>query len=148
MLAVAVISGQLMRLWGQPAVLGELIGGILLGPTVLGAISHKSRLAVPHHRQSASVRRYPGQIRHVVLPVHCRAEANTSYLKQHGLSTVLTSLLGILIPFALGFASVWFLPHRWGILAIGNRLMLSLFIGTALAISALPVIVRILKDRA
>lgn len=147
MLAVAVISGQLMRLWGQPAVLGELIGGILLGPTVLGALFPTSHAWLfPTTGNLPLARDTLVKLGMLFYLFIAGLEVNTSYLKQHGLSTVLTSLLGILIPFALGFASVWFLPHRWGILAIGNRLMLSLFIGTALAISALPVIVRILKD--
>jgi Kef-type K+ transport system membrane component KefB len=37
MLAVAVLFGQIMRRFRQPAVLGEMIGGILLGPTLIGA---------------------------------------------------------------------------------------------------------------
>jgi Kef-type K+ transport system membrane component KefB len=39
MLTVALVCGQIMRTLHQPAVLGELLGGILLGPTVLGALA-------------------------------------------------------------------------------------------------------------
>jgi Kef-type K+ transport system membrane component KefB len=62
------------------------------------------------------------------------------------MSTLLTSILGILLPFSLGFGAVWLWPEQWGALAHHNVLILGLFIGTALSISALPVIARILKD--
>lgn len=144
MLALAIIGGQLMRWWGQPAVLGELIGGILLGPTVFGALFPASHAWLfPDTGHLPLARETLVKLGMLFYLFIAGLEVNTTYLKQRGLSTVLTSLLGIVIPFTLGFASVWFLPHWWG---QPNPLMLSLFIGTALSISALPVIVRILKD--
>jgi Kef-type K+ transport system membrane component KefB len=147
MLAVAVVSGQLMRTWGQPAVLGELIGGILLGPTVLGALfpAYYTWL-FPDTGNLPLARETLVKLGMLFFLFIAGLEVNLSYLRQRGLSTVLTSLLGMVIPFSLGFGSVWFLPQWWGALAQRNLLMLSLFISTALAISALPVIVRILKD--
>lgn len=144
MLAVALIFGQLMRRWGQPAVLGELIGGVLLGPTVLGALFPASHAwLLPETGNLPLARETLVKLGMLFYLFIAGLEVNTSYLRQRGLSAVLTSLLGILLPFALGFASVWFLPHWWG---QHNFFILSLFIGTALSISALPVIVRILKD--
>ena len=54
-------------------------------------------------------------------------------------------MLGLVIPFALGFVFPYFFPDFFG-LADGERLLFSLFMGTAMSITALPVVVRILMD--
>ena len=68
-----------------------------------------------------------------------------SCIKRRARSTALTSISGILLPFAMGFSMVLLLPGLWGASA-ANLWIFALFMGTALSISALPVIARILMD--
>ena len=73
-------------------------------------------------------------------------EVDFSRVRHSGPKVVATSLLGILVPFALGFGLVWFVPALWGPPAETHHLALAMVIGVALAITALPVIARILVD--
>jgi Kef-type K+ transport system membrane component KefB len=73
-------------------------------------------------------------------------ELNPGQLKSRGVNIVWTSVLGILIPFLIGYGLVVFVPGLWGNPASTNPGTFALFIGTALSISALPVISRILMD--
>jgi len=57
-----------------------------------------------------------------------------------------TSLGGFLLPLGLGIAAVYFVPSLWHLPGGENRLLFAMFIGTAMAVSALPVIARILID--
>src|SRR4030095_15695897 len=57
-----------------------------------------------------------------------------------------TSLFGLIIPFILGFVFPYFFPEFFGMANVHGRLTFALFMGTAMAITALPVIVRILMD--
>ena len=73
-------------------------------------------------------------------------EVSPAQVRQSGPKVVGTSLLGILVPFVLGFGLVWFFPAFWGPLAETHHLALAMVIGVALSITALPVIARILVD--
>lgn len=147
MLAVALLGGTLMRRWGQPAVLGELIAGILLGPTLLGALLPAFyNWLFPSQSVLSTVRDAVLSLGMLFFLFVAGLEINLAWLKGRAKSIVLTSLFGILLPFALGMAAVFLWPAGWGSPATKNQLLLSIFIGTALSISALPVIARILID--
>jgi Kef-type K+ transport system membrane component KefB len=147
MLGVALICGQLMRLIHLPSVLGELIGGILLGPTLLGTLAPGFYAYIFPQVNNISISRETLLNLSIVLfLLVVGMELNPGKLKARGLNIFWTSLLGILVPFALGCGLVLFVPGIWGSQATGNILPFALFIGTALSISALPVIGRILMD--
>jgi Kef-type K+ transport system membrane component KefB/mannitol/fructose-specific phosphotransferase system IIA component (Ntr-type) len=65
---------------------------------------------------------------------------------RQGKSALLVSFFGVIIPFALGFAAAGAFPRFLGAEAGASRLIFALFVGTALSISALPVIAKILMD--
>jgi Kef-type K+ transport system membrane component KefB len=71
-------------------------------------------------------------------------EVNLVHFRQSKKLIALTSLCGGLLPFALGFGMVMLFPMLWG--NSGRLMLLALFMGTALSISALPVIARILME--
>ncbi len=147
MVTVALVFGQVMRKLHQPAVLGELAGGILLGPTVFGALaSNAYTWLFPTEDVISSSREAVIQIGMLFFLFVGGLGVNLAHLRRRGLSVALTSLLGILVPFSLGFGSVLFLPHLWGPRAHEKTLIFAVFIGAALSISALPVIARILMD--
>ena len=147
MLLVALSFGHLMRRLKQPAVFGELIGGIVLGPTVFGIIAPSLYTQLFSVSDTASIAReaviHLGMLFFLFI---AGLEVNLAHLSRHKRSVTLVSILGILFPFALGIGSVKFLPNLWHQREAGSFWLLALFIGMAFSISALPVIARILLD--
>jgi Kef-type K+ transport system membrane component KefB len=145
MLTTALLFGQAMRRLRFPAVLGELIGGIVLGPTVWGWLSPDTHAWLFSPSVSADM---DGLIQLCMLFFLFAAglEINLGLIKKQKAIIAWTSLLGILVPFVLGFGVVLLFPGLWGANALDRPLLFALFIGTALSISALPVIARILMD--
>jgi Kef-type K+ transport system membrane component KefB len=147
MLAVGLVSGHVMRRLHQPAVLGELIGGIFLGPTVFGALApNASDWLFPTESVTSLGLDTVIKIGMLFFLFVAGLEVDLAHLRQRGLTVVLTGILGILLPFGLGFGSVLLLPYLWGLPGPEKTLSFALFIGAALSISALPVIARILMD--
>lgn len=147
MLAVGLLFGLIMRWLKQPSVLGELIGGIVLGPTVLGLLFPDLyvRLFPP---VATIIQEREGIIRIGMLFFMFVAglEVNLSQLRQQTQTVLYVSVLGCAIPFGLGVASIHLFPELWGESAQNQGADFALFIGIALSISALPVITRILMD--
>jgi K+:H+ antiporter len=148
MLGFAVMFGEMMRRLRQPAVVGEMFGGIVLGPTILGwlAPSFYDWLFL----SSASViavREASTKLGMLFFLFYAGLEVNLSDLKELGKKTVLIGLIGTLLPIAAGVALVYALPRDfWGRIAEDHFLSFALFIGMNLANSANPVIARILLE--
>lgn len=147
MLCVALVCGQLMRLIRLPSVLGELIGGVLLGPTLLGTFAPGAYAYIfPSTANIIIGRQSLLTVSIVLFLLVVGMELNPGQLKTRGINIIWTSLLGIAIPFAMGYGLVMLVPGLWMDQAKVNLFPFALFIGTALSISALPVISRILMD--
>ena len=147
MLCVALVCGQLMRLCRLPAVLGELIGGVLLGPTLLGTVAPQAYAYIfPSTANILIGRETLLTVSVVLFLLVVGMELNPGQLRTRGANILWTSGLGIAIPFAIGYGLVLFVPDIRGSQARDNTLPFALFMGTALSISALPVISRILMD--
>lgn len=147
MLAVGLIFGKLMRKINQPAVLGELLGGIILGPTIFGALFpslHKQLFpGLPEIVEAREVVILIGMLFFMFV---AGLEVNLSQLGRQKKSIFMVSLLGCVLPFALGTGSVYLFPTIWHEGTAVPDTNFVLFIGIALSISALPVITRILMD--
>lgn len=147
MLTVALVCGQLMRRIRQPAVLGELIGGIFLGPTVLGTFAPGAYAAIfPSDATVAVAREGVIRIGMLFFLFVAGLEVNLSVLRQRGLSFALTSIIGAALPFAAGVLVARAIPTLWQAPEHIDDRTFAWFLGTALSISALPVIARILMD--
>jgi Kef-type K+ transport system membrane component KefB len=147
MLSVALICGQILRRFHLPSVLGELIGGILLGPTLFGAIAPNAYSFIFPSTPAILMGRESLLTLSVVLfLLVVGMELSPGQLKSRGSNIIWASVLGIIIPFAIGYGLVVFKPDLWGGQAKDNLVPFAVFIGTALSISALPVISRILMD--
>jgi Kef-type K+ transport system membrane component KefB len=145
MLSFAWAMGYLARRLGQPAVLGELLGGILLGPTLLGAFAPQTHaLLFPQGQIAAASLDALLKVGMLFFMFAAGLEINLVHVRSHPRAIAFTSLGGGAIPFALGFALVAVFPGLWG--AQDRPQLLALFMGTALSISALPVIARILLE--
>ena len=150
-LGVMLIAGRLFaevaRKFKQPAVVGELIAGLLLGPTVLGMVQPEWFEALfPVPSGAGTVLSGMVQVAVVMLLFIAGLEVDLHIVWQQGRQAVSTSFFGLIIPFLIGFVFPYLFPEFFGIADAHERLTFALFMGTAMAISALPVIVRILMD--
>jgi len=146
LLTFAAMLGGLAKKLHQPAVLGEILGGITLGPTVFGTLAPGIQSEIfPGAGENAEILHAVAYLGLIAFVFVAGLEVDLSSMKQQRKSTLLTSILGILLPFFLGFGMVMLLPAFWGT-AQGDIRIFALFMGTALSISALPVIARILMD--
>lgn len=142
LLACAMLFGRLADRLDQPAVLGEILAGIILGPTVLGSLAPDVETWLFSGQESLRVVTYLGLMAFLFT---AGLDVDLTCIRQKGRSTLLISLSSIAFPFALGFGMVMLLPGLWGTTS-ENPMTFALFMGTALSISALPVIARILMD--
>lgn len=143
LLSGAVLFGQAAKWLRLPTVIGELVGGILLGPTFLGMIAPEVFTALFPTTGAATLGREAlGRLGLLLFLFLAGSEVDLSHFRQQFRSIFWTSICGMVVPFALGVALVRVFPGLWG----ATDLRFQLLIGTALAISALPVIIRILKD--
>ena len=148
MLGFALLFGQFMRRIKQPAVLGEMIGGIILGPTVFGLLApglfewlFKSSANV------AVVRDASIKLGMLFFLFIAGLETNISDLKKLGRKAALIGLVGTLVPIAAGVALVYAVPRDfWGPAVQAHFFAFALFVGMNLANSANPVLARILMD--
>lgn len=147
MLVMGRIFAELARKLKQPAVIGEIVAGILLGPTILGMIQPEwFHLLYPVGSASGIVLSGFVQVAVVMLLFIAGLEVDLHIVWQQGRQALATSLFGLIIPFILGFIFPYFFPGFFGMADVNGRWIFALFMGTAMAITALPVIVRILMD--
>lgn len=147
LLAVARLLGELAQRIGQPGILGELLTGILLGPSILGALAPTVHDYL-FPAAGASVLALDGlaNVGVVLFLLVAGMEVNLSTIWRQGRSALSVSLSGILIPFVIGFVAGWLAPGLLGSSDHADRLVFALFLATTLSISALPVIARTLMD--
>ena len=147
MLAIGRVLAEVARKFKQPAVVGEILAGIILGPTILGMLSPDSfEFLFPNTGASAIVLDGFTKVAVVLLLFIAGLEVDLHIVFQQGRQAISLSFFGLIIPFALGFVVPYSFPTFFGTGGVGDPLIFALFMGTAMSISALPVIVRILMD--
>ncbi len=138
--------GELFRRFGQPPVIGEITAGVLLGPSVLGIVAPDLQLALfPRDALQFQLLEVIAWLGMIWLLLMTGVETDLAVLRNLGRAAFYASLLGMLIPFASAFALGWMLPDRL-LVAPDQRVIFALFLATALSVSAIPVIARILTD--
>jgi len=148
MLLFSRIAGELGKRLKLPVVMGELLVGIVLGPTVLGMISPEIFTWL-FPRSGNVTYAFDGlfSLSVVMLLFVAGMEVQLPLVLKQGKVAIYTSVSSMVIPFFTGFAVAWYFPSLFGISPDSeSHLLFSLFLGTALSISALPVIARILMD--
>jgi Kef-type K+ transport system membrane component KefB len=143
LLATATVLGRVAERLRAPAVVGELAAGLLLGPSVLGAAFPEAHGALFVGGPSQAARALLGRLGLLAFIFAAGLELEWSVLRRRARVLAWTAGLGIALPFASGAALGW---HLAGDPALSPQspLIFALMIGTALSISALPVIARIL----
>ena len=148
MLACGLLFGEIMRRFRQPAVVGEMFGGIVLGPTILGWLAPSVYEWLFLSSSSVTVvREASTKLGMLFFLFYAGLEVNLSDLKVLGKRAILIGLIGTLLPIGAGVALVYALPREfWGSAVQEHFLSFALFVGMNLANSANPVIARILMD--
>jgi len=137
--------GMLFKKIRQPQVIGEMVAGILLGPSLLGwAAPWVSKALFP--AASLGYLNALSQIGLVFFMFLVGIAINPRGLREHGHAAVLTSNAGIVMPFCLGSALALFLYPRLATAGI-SFMSYALFMGSAMSITAFPVLARILTER-
>ncbi len=147
-LAAVVISGRvlgrLFRYIGQPPVIGEVVAGIMLGPSLLGAISPGAYAFLLPSALSPSL----GLLSQLGVALYMfliGVELDTDVLRGQLRKTITIAQSGIVVPLVLGGGLAVFLAE--GLAPAGVPLThFVLFMGVAMAITAFPVLARILAD--
>lgn len=143
---VARVLADVMKRLGQATVIGELLAGIVLGPSLLGHLAPGVyRLLFPPDPLGDHLLEALSWLGVILLLLYTGLETDLTILRGIGRVAVAVSALGILIPWASGFVLGWEIPVNY--LATPNqRLIFALFIAIAMSISAVPVIAKILID--
>ena len=140
------LLGEIMQRAGQPAVLGQLIAGLILGPSVLGALWPEAQQALfPAIREQKSMIDALSQIGVLMLLLLTGMETDVLLVRRAGRAALSVSFTGIAIPFACGFALGQFLPDAF-LPDPGHRLITSLFLGTALSISSVKIVAMVIRE--
>jgi Kef-type K+ transport system membrane component KefB len=150
MLILSRMVAELGKRFSLPMVMGELLVGIALGPTVLGALfpalSHTLFPLTTNDHVSLALDAIVS-LSVIMLLFVAGLELQLSLVLRQGRSAVYTGVGGMVLPFALGFGVAWLAPGWFATQGGGAQpLVFALFLGTAMSISALPVIARILLD--
>ena len=144
--AVARGLGTAMRRIGQPPVVGELLAGVLLGPSVLAKIwPAAGQVIVPHSKLGAAPINTIGWVGVAFLLVLTGFETDLKIVRKLGRPATLVALGGLALPFAVGLGTGFVMPKdfRGG---HGTTTAFVLFIAVSLSISSLPVIAKILDE--
>jgi Kef-type K+ transport system membrane component KefB len=143
-LLVTLICGSVARKLGQTRVVGEIIGGIVLGPSVLGRFfPHVAHIFTPHSFAAFENMSTVGLILYLFL---IGMELDYELLYKQRSTAILASGMSILFPFAMAAILAHSLRIRFAPHGIGSMPFV-LFLGIAMSITAFPVLARMLEER-
>lgn len=147
LLALARVLGEVARRFNQPAILGELLAGIFLGPSILGFVAPAATAYLfPTTGPVAEVLSGLRTIAIVLFLLVAGMEVDLSTMWRQGRAAISVGISGIVLPFLLGAALSFLAPQLLKTEPPTNKLAFTLFVGTAMSITALPVIARTLMD--
>ncbi len=147
LLAFAHVGGELMRRCRQPALIGNIFGGMLLGPSVLGHWFPGLQEAVFQPEQSqADMLAAITWVGLLLFLMEAGFEVRLDLLRRNAAACVIVSTGGLLVPMVGGFLLGQYLPATM-LVHPNDRLVLSLFLAVSMSISALPPLAMILRDK-
>lgn len=146
LMACARGFGELLRRWKQPALTAEILVGIVLGPTIMGRFLPEFQQALfpPEAIQQAMLDTL-AWVGVLFLLLDVGLELDFSIAWRQRSSALVIALSDIIVPMAVAFAAVVWLPARY-MVDPDHRVIFSLFMATVMTISAMPVAARVLHD--
>ena len=146
MLFVALVLGHAARRIGIPAVVGEIAGGLLLGPTILGRLSPDTYAWLfPPTGPVAGGRTALARVGMLFFIVTIGLDISVGEFRRIGRKSLSVGCIGTLVPLVLGFLMCYVFPSVIGVTQ-KDQFSTALFMGSILSLSANPVIARILMD--
>lgn len=140
------LLGEGMQRMGHPAVMGQLIAGILLGPSVLGAFwPHLQQAIFPNSPEQKGMIDAVSQLGVLMLLLLTGMETDLSVVKKAGRAALSVSIAGISVPFLCGVVLGELLPDAM-LPNPDQRLITSLFLGTALSISSVKIVAMVTRE--
>jgi Kef-type K+ transport system membrane component KefB len=144
-IVVARFFGWMFRKIGQPTVIGEIIAGIVLGPSLVGMYFPEFSAAL-FPVDSLGNLQFLSQIGLILFMFVIGMELDLKVLKNKANDAVVISHASIVIPFALGVGLAYYIYYRFAPVGV-EFLSFSLFMGIAMSITAFPVLARIVQER-
>lgn len=146
LLALARGFGAVLRHWGHPPLVGEILIGVLLGPTILGRALPELQLAIfPPDAIQQSMLDTVSWVGVLFLLLETGLEVDASAAWRQRGPALRVGIVGVIVPLALGFVLTLGLPDRY-LVDPEQRVIFALFLGTTMAISAMVIIARVLHD--
>ena len=146
LLLVGRLLGELAQRVGQPSVMGQLIGGLLLGPSLFGLLWPSAQHAIfPTDPVQKSMLDAVSELGVLMLLLLTGMETDLQMVRRVGRAAIAAALAGVAIPFACGFALGEFLPAEF-LPRPDARLVTSIFLGTALSISSVKIVAIVIRE--
>lgn len=147
LLVAAHALGYLAHRFGQPRVIGEILGGLLLGPTLFGALAPGLHAQVfPLEGPVPLVLDAMYQLGLLLLMFSAGAEIRSAFRPDERRTVAAVTVTGMVAPFVVGLGFVALLPEGAHIGPAGNRSAFILVFALAIAVTSIPVISRIMFD--
>ncbi|WP_026955165.1 cation:proton antiporter [Algoriphagus vanfongensis] len=146
MLIMARIFAEIARKLKQPAVVGEILAGIVLGPTILGSLmpGFHEYLFGSHEMSNIALDGFV-QISVVLLLFIAGLEVELQIVWSQGKNALRIAVASMVLPIIAGFVVAYAFPEFLGV-NINDRIVASTFFGLAISITALAVVARVLMD--
>ncbi|UHC19221.1 cation:proton antiporter [Methylobacterium currus] len=146
LLTVGRLLGEAMLRVGQPAVMGQLLAGILLGPSFLGAVWPEAQhWLFPPGRDQKALLDGIAQLGILLLLLMTGMETDLALVRKVRRAALSVSVTGVAVPFGCGFLLGQFLPEAM-LPHPELRLVTALFLGTALAISSVKIVAMVVRE--
>jgi Kef-type K+ transport system membrane component KefB len=142
---LARVFGSLFLRMGQPAVIGEMLAGVVLGPSVFGALFQGGYDFV-FPANSLGALRMLSQVGVILFMFVVGMELDVLHLRRNARAAILVSHVGILFPLFLGAVAAWFVFSDYA----GGKTSFTafaLFMGISMSVTAFPVLARIIEER-
>jgi len=146
LLLVGRLLGEAMQRIGQPAVMGQLLAGVLLGPSVFGTVwPHAQHALFPGGREQRAMLEAVSDLGILMLLLLTGMETDLKLVKKARWAAISVSAAGIAVPFALGLALGQRLPDSM-LPHPDQRLITSLFLGTALSVASVKIVATVVRE--
>ena len=146
LMVVGRLLGEAMLRLGQPAVMGQLIAGLMLGPSLFGLLlPDLQHMLFPKNPDQKAMIDAISQFGILLLLLLTGMETDLKLVRQTGRAAVFASLMGILVPFACGVALGEFMPESL-LPDPSKRLITALFLGTALSIASVKIVAMVVRE--
>ena len=146
LLLVGRAAGEAAQRIGQPAVMGQLVGGLILGPSLFGLVWPAAQHAIfPAAAAQKSMISAVSQLGILMLLLLTGMETDLQLVKRVGRSAITVAIAGVTVPFVCGFALGETMPAAL-LPKPDARLITAIFLGTALSISSVKIVAMVVRE--